>query len=146
MTLSPAGENLIKGFEALRLEAYQDEKGIWTIGWGHTLNVKPGDVITEDQAEMFFQLDTLSTVNAVNALVKVPLTQNQFDALVSLVFNIGNAAFRGSHILVCLNLRDYQGAAERFLQWDHETIGGVLQVSQGLLKRRTRERDFFLTV
>ena len=144
MNLSDNGESFIKGFEKLSLAAYQDQAGIWTIGWGHTGGVQPGEEITQDQAELYFKSDVATAIGAVNRCVKVALTQNQFDALVSFVYNIGAYAFKGSHVLELLNDLNYLDAANHLLKWDHVTIGGVLQESEGLLNRRMAERKLFL--
>ncbi|MEE1209841.1 MAG: lysozyme, partial [Parafannyhessea umbonata] len=103
MRLSQNGVNFIKSHEALRLKAYQDSKGVWTIGWGHTKNVHPGDVITREQAEQFIRDDFAWVERTLNAdLVagrdKPLVTQNEFDALCSLVFNIGSDAYLDSTV------------------------------------------------
>ena len=95
--------NFIKSHEALRLKAYQDSKGVWTIGWGHTKGVQPGDVITREQAEQFIRDDFAWVERPLNAdLVTgrdMPLvTQNEFDALCALVFNIGSDAYLESTV------------------------------------------------
>jgi lysozyme len=135
-----AGLDLTKKFEGLRLRAYQDSVGVWTIGYGHTgKDVMEGTVITEQQAIAMLISDISTAVAAVNRLVKVGLTQNQFDALVDFVFNLGVKAFQNSTLLLKLNKLDYPGAAEEFLKWDH--AGG--KVLSGLLARRQTEEAMF---
>lgn len=135
-------ENLIKKWEKLKLVAYlPTPDDVWTIGWGHTLGVKKGDRITKDQAQEFFIQDKQWAEDAVNQKVKVPLTQEQFDALVSLVFNIGANAFSRSTLLKKLNRKDYQGAADQFNVWVKQK-GKTLT---GLVRRRAEERSYFLS-
>src|SRR5882762_6001421 len=99
MNLSEDGKQFIKDREVLRLEAYQDEIGIWTIGWGHIAGVKAGDVCSIEQAEAWFSQDVAPRETCVNELVKVELTQGQFDALCSFTFNLGCTALRNSTML-----------------------------------------------
>lgn len=134
-------EYLIKKWEALRLEAYLPTKDdVWTIGWGHTAGVYQGMKITEAQAQKFFEDDVAWATDAVNKLVKVELSQNQFDALVSFVFNIGLGAFSKSTMLRKLNAGDYEGAASEFPRWNKQA-GKVLK---GLVNRRQEEMEYFL--
>lgn len=135
-------ENLIKKWEKLKLVAYlPTPDDVWTIGWGHTLGVEKGDKITKDQAQEFFIQDKQWAEDAVNQNVKVPLTQEQFDALVSLVFNIGANSFSRSTLLKKLNRKDYQGAADQFNVWVKQK-GKTLT---GLVRRRAEERSYFLS-
>ncbi len=100
MKLSVNGMNHIKNWEGLRLKAYKCPAGVWTIGYGHTgPDVKPGGTITQAQADALLDKDTDDAESAVNTLVKVPLSQNQFDALVSFVFNTGIGSFKNSTLL-----------------------------------------------
>jgi len=138
-TLSRNGLDLIKGFEGLRLSAYQDAAGVWTIGYGHTGSVHPGDRITQAQAEALLQKDTAWAQQAVRDQVKVPLTQGQFDALTSFTFNLGAGALAKSTLLRKLNAGDYAGAQAEFGKWVH--AGG--QVLQGLVRRRAAEAELF---
>jgi lysozyme len=141
---SPAGRERIAKHEGCVLTAYPDPGTggePWTIGVGHTGDVKKGDRITHEQAMAFLAADLRTAEVAVETLVKVPLNQNQFDALVSFVFNVGPGAFRGSTLLRKLNLGDYGGAAYQLLVWCR--AGG--KVMAGLLRRRNDERDLFLT-
>lgn len=135
-------EHLIKKWEALKLEAYlPTPNDKWTIGWGHTKTARPGMKITEERAEILFDSDVAWAVDAVNKLVKVPLTQNQFDALVSFVFNIGETNFRTSTLLRKLNAKDYEGAARELPRWNKQK-GKVLK---GLVRRRAEEMEIFLS-
>lgn len=141
MKIAEPGLAIIKASEALRLKAYLPTKDdVPTIGYGHTRGVKLGDTCTLEQAEAWLREDCEDAENDVLATVKVPLTQNQFDALVSLVFNIGGKAFRASTLLKRLNAKLYQQAADQFPRWNKQA-GKVLN---GLTKRRARERSLFL--
>lgn len=136
----------IKEHEALRLTAYLPTKDdVWTIGWGHTKTAKQGMVITEAQAEQLLRDDLAWVEGAIDNLVKVTLTQNQRDALGSLIFNIGATNFSKSTVLRKLNAKDYLGAADAFLMWnkqkDKQT--GQMVVLSGLTKRRQQERNLF---
>lgn len=134
-------EELIKKWEGLRLEAYlPTPNDVWTIGWGHTKGVKKGDVITQEEAQEFFEQDTAWVVDAVNK-VEVDLNQHQFDALCSFVYNVGETAFYKSTLLRKLNSGDYEGAANEFPRWNKQS-GRVLR---GLVRRREDERQYFLT-
>jgi lysozyme len=146
MDLSENGEILIKSFEGFSLVGYlptSSDKN--TIGYGSThifgRLVILGEKITEEQAEEQFQKDVSWAINTVNKLVKVDLNQNQFDALVSLCYNIGGTLFTSSTLLKLLNNEDYSGAADQFLVWDTQNH----KVLQGLLNRRQKERDLFLS-
>lgn len=144
MVISANGRKMIESFEGLRLTAYRDVRGIPTIGYGHTgPSVVPGMTITQDQADAFMAADLDFAEQVVNQDVKAALTQNQFDALVSLVYNIGGANFYVSTVLRKLNqgTPDYVGAAEAFLLWC-KTNG---EVNPGLLNRRNVEMKLFLT-
>jgi lysozyme len=146
MKLSPKGLELIKGDEGLRLKAYQDQKGIWTIGYGHTLGVTPGMVITKEEALSLLDEDADSAESDINRLVKVSLSQNEFDALVGIRFNIGSGYFAGSTLLRKLNAGDKAGAADQFLVWNKLTMpDGTVVESDGHTTRRNRERMLFLT-
>lgn len=140
MQISQAGIDAIKDYEGVRLKAYDDGVGVWTIGVGHTAGVKRGDEITMAQVDEFLRADLAEAQKAVNTLVTTPLTQGQFDALVSFVFNLGAGAFKGSTLLKKLNAGDYDGAADELLRWNR--AGG--RVLAGLTKRRISERIMFL--
>lgn len=144
MILSNKGRKFIQNFEGLRLEAYLCPAGVWTIGYGHTSGVQKGQIITLQQAEAYFNRDISQFVNSVNNLVKVSLTQGQFDALVSFTFNCGIGNFRSSTLLRLLNNGDYKGAAEQFLVWNKIRKNGKLVSCEGLTNRRKAEREMFV--
>jgi lysozyme len=140
-TYSKDGLELTEEFEACRLTAYLDIKGVLTIGFGHTgPDVHPGMVITQAEADALLVKDVQVAVVAVNRLVKVNLSQNQFDALTDWTFNLGEGTLARSTLLRDLNAGDYAGAAQQFELWDH--AGGVVML--GLLRRRQAERDLFI--
>lgn len=140
MKISSKGINLIKHFEGVRLNAYQDSVGVWTIGYGHTKGVHAGMKITETEAENFLEQDLATFETGVSNLVKVPVNQHQYDALVSFAFNLGLGNLAGSTLLHKLNAKDYHGAAEEFGKWVHAGH----QVLQGLVSRRKAEEELFL--
>lgn len=144
MRLSQAGIDAIKRHEGLRLHAYLDSAGVPTIGYGHTAGVEMGQHISDQRAEEFLRADLLWAENAVNSVVRVPVSQAQYDALVSLTFNIGESAFRTSTLVQKLNDGDMAGAANEFLRWDKATVNGQKQVIPGLSSRRAAERQLFL--
>lgn len=136
----------IKEHEGLRLVAYLDSVGVWTIGYGDTgPDVVKGLTITKAQAEERLRKRLVEFEGYVNRAVKVKLTQNQFDALVSLVYNIGPTNFNSSTLLRKLNAGDYAGAADQFLVWNKGRVGGKLQVIDGLTNRRKKERQLFVS-
>ena len=139
MSLSQSGLNLIKSHEGLRTTAYKDPVGVWTIGYGHTGTAKPGQKITEAQAEQLLRQDVGWAEAAVRKNVKVPLTQGQFDALVSFTFNLGAGALSRSTLLKKLNAGDYAGAQAEFGKFVH--AGG--RVLPGLVRRRNEEAQMF---
>ena len=146
MMLGLNGRKLIQRFERCCLEAYPDDRGIWTIGWGHTgKDVYPGLRWTQAQADSYFLIDTSTAQSVVNRTIKVPVNQNQFDAMVSLAFNIGITAFGCSTLGRMVNGNDFVGAAAQFLLWDHEKINGVARVDPGLETRREAEEALFKT-
>lgn len=149
----------IKGHEGFSLVAYPDpaspkaiairkgkpHKGLsgspWTVGWGHTgPEVVEGYTITLPKAEELLSSDLRTAEGYVNRLVKVKLAQNQFDALVSFVYNVGGGNFESSTLLRLLNSGDYEGAADQFKRWN-KAKGIVLN---GLVTRREEERELFL--
>lgn len=137
--------SVIKNFEGLRLEAYIDIAGIWTIGYGDTgPDVKKGLTITKEEAERRLRARLVGFEGWVNRVVAVPLTQPQFDALVSLIYNIGPTNFKASTLLKKLNAKDYKGAADQFLVWNKARVKGELRVVKGLDDRRKAERKLFL--
>lgn len=145
MRPSPAAYALIKEFEGLRLHAYQDSAGVWTIGWGHTGDVRRGQSITVHQAEALLALDIGIAAAAVNRHVDAPLSQGMFDALVSFTFNLGERRLAESTLLKKLNLRDYAAAANEFPKWVKATVRGKKVTLAGLVRRRAAERSLFLS-
>jgi lysozyme len=140
MTPSQKCLDLVAEFEGCRLTAYLDQAGVWTIGFGCTGgNVTEGTVWTQEQANAQLQ-ERLSAIGRIIAQKVVPLlNQNQFDALCSLVYNIGPGAFSGSTMLRLLNQRDMVGASGQFPLWDK--VAGI--PSPGLLRRRLAEQQLF---
>jgi len=139
MHISETGLALIRQAEGLRLSAYRCPAGIPTIGYGSTAGVKLGQAITAERAEQLLGEDVRQFEAAVSRLVKVPLTQGQFDALVSFAFNLGAKALGDSTLLRLLNAGDYSGAAAQFDRWVYAS-GKKLS---GLVKRRAAERALF---
>ena len=139
LKLSDTGLALIKEFEGLKLNAYFCSVGVLTIGWGTTAGVKPGDKITEAQAEEMLRADVVKFERGVFDAVKVPLAQHQFDALVVLAYNIGLGAFRTSTLLRLLNKGELSAAAKQFDRWNR----GGGKVLAGLTRRRAAERKLF---
>src|SRR5215469_3780675 len=139
-TYSQNGLALTQKFEGLRLTAYQDQVGVWTIGYGHTgKDVLPNLTITQEQADNLLMQDVASAVAAVNRLVTVTFHQNGFDALVDFAFNLGNNALAGSTLLRKLNASDFPGACAEFPKWCK--AGG--KTVPGLLRRRQAEQQLF---
>ena len=133
--INAAGLALVKAQEGLRLEAYRDGGGVWTIGYGHTRGVKPGDVISRERAELLLDTDLAEAERIVAELVHVPLTDNQFAALVDFVFNEGAGAFAGSTLLKKLN----QGAHALVPACLKSWVFDKGKVAPGLVKRRAAE-------
>ncbi|MFH2557768.1 lysozyme [Klebsiella aerogenes] len=146
MQTSEKGIALIKQFEGCKLTAYQDSVGVWTIGYGWTQPVdgKPiraGMTIKQETAERLLKTGLVSYESDVSRLVKVSLTQGQFDALVSFTYNLGARSLSTSTLMRKLNAGDYAGAADEFLRWNK--AGG--KVLNGLTRRREAERALFLS-
>lgn len=144
MKISQRGIDAIKRHEGARLNAYLDVAGIPTIGVGHTQGVELGQQITQAQADEFLRSDLAWVEQCIAETVQVSLTQQQYDALCSLIFNIGAGAFKGSTLLRHLNAGDYSGAADEFLRWNKARVNGVMTVVPGLASRRAVERSMFL--
>ena len=135
------GIDIIKKFEGCKLKAYLCPAGIPTIGYGHTYGVKLERVISKAEAEVLLDHDYQDALNAVEELVKVPLTENQLGALSSFVFNLGRGKLIGSTLRKKLNQGDYKGAAEEFDKWVF--AGG--QKLNGLMARRAAEKELFVS-
>lgn len=141
LSLSAAGISFLQQHEGLVQLVYPDPVGIPTVCWGHMdPALKAGTRYSKARCEALLKMDTMSAHKALADLVKVPLSQNQYDALVSLVFNIGRDAFSRSTLLRKLNDGDYDGAAEEFPRWSY--AGG--RKIQGLLSRRIDEQALFI--
>ncbi|BEO21897.1 lysozyme [Serratia marcescens] len=146
MQISKSGIELIKRFEGLRLKAYQDSVGVWTIGYGWTQpvdgkKVGPGMQIDQATADRLLKCGVVQYEQGVNQLVKVKITQGQFDALVSFAYNLGLRSLSTSTLLKKLNDGDKQGAADEFGKWVN--AGG--KRLDGLVARRAAEREMFLS-
>jgi lysozyme len=143
MKTSNAGVELIARFEGVRLKAYDDGVGVWTIGYGHTgPDVHPGLTITMKRARELLRQDLAGAEAQVNKTIKRPLNQSQFDALVSLVFNTGPLPLRRT-LGSCVNNGDVPGASGEFPKWCKATKNGQLIVLEGLVRRRKAEREMF---
>lgn len=145
MQTSEQGLYLIRHSEGLSLIAYLCPAGVWTIGYGHTKGVKKGDTCTREQAEKWLLEDVRDAITSIAAMVTVPLSQGQIDALVSFVFNFGAAKFQTSTLLRLLNEGKYKEAAEQFPRWINGTNPktGLREVMPGLVKRRAAEKTLF---
>lgn len=146
MQISKTGFELIKRFEGLELKAYQDSVDVWTIGYGWTKpvdgkKVGPGIVIDQATADRLLKCGVVQYEQGVNQLVKVKITQGQFDALVSFAYNLGLRSLSTSTLLKKLNAGDKLGAADEFGKWIN--AGGVKL--NGLVKRRAAERELFVS-
>lgn len=142
-TTSPEGLAFLKAREGCRLESYKDTVGVWTIGYGHTgeldgTELGPGLKISQQYADQLLSKRLKDEFEpCVNNSIKTPLTQHQFDALVSFCYNIGTGAFSKSTMVKKINLRDYAGAANEFDKW-HKPVE--------ITGRRDKEKDLFLGI
>jgi lysozyme len=145
MRVSQALVDDLKRLEGCRLTAYLDRAGVWTIGYGHTKGVKEGDVITQARAEQIYFEDLDFFAPEVEKLIKRPVNQNQFDALVCLAFNIGTGpkGLGGSELLKRFNLNDVEGAAEQFARWIH-VRGPQVELAIGTTGEAVSEWQSFL--
>jgi len=154
-TTNAAGIAIIKDYEGLVLTATPDPGGVLTIGYGHTLDVHAGEMITEAQAEQLLAQDLATFEAGVSALLNVPTTSNQFSAMVSLAYNIGlgrpataskhATGFISSTVLADHNAQDFPAAAAAFALWDKGHVNGQLVVEPGLVARRAAESELYLT-
>ncbi len=149
MRISQNCLDLIKKWEGLFLNAYIDPVGIPTIGYGtirypNGQTVRLGERISERDAEGYLRYECSKIAQEISKLIKVPVNQNQFDALVSFSYNVGTGAFQGSTLLRKLNQGDYQGAANEFSRWVNGVVNGVKQPLPGLVSRRADEQRLFL--
>lgn len=158
MKTGTSGRELIELYEGTgpvkggKCQPYVCPAGYWTIGYGSRFLADGTEVnpktkgMTLEEAETLLQTTLSKYEAAVNRLVKVPLNQNQFDALVCFVYNLGEANLGASTLLKYLNLGDYLGAADQFLVWNKGRVNGAMVTLPGLVKRRQAERDLFLKV
>lgn len=142
--ISEKGFTLIREFEGLQLEAYKDTGGVWTIGFGtikypNGISVKKGDMCTIQQAEQWLKNDCKWVDTCLDKNIKVNLNQNQFDALASFVYNIGETAFVKSTMLALLNENSLTLAASQFDRWVYDNGKKI----QGLVNRRSKEKALF---
>ena len=138
-TISDEGLDLIKQFEGCELTSYVCPSGVYTIGYGHTGDVLPGQTITQAEADKLLKDDVKRFEVGVNNYTNVPLNQSQYDALVSFTFNVGLGAYRDSTLLRLLNGADYEGAAGQFGRWVNGSNGPL----PGLGRRREAEEKLF---
>lgn len=146
LTTKKSGRDLIKEHEGYSDVTYNDTAGKPTIGWGH--KILPNESftqITKAFAEKLLDQDIKYAENAVRYYVTAPLTQNQYDALVSFVYNVGVPAFINSTLLKKLNAGDYNGTANEFKRWKYVTVNGEKIVDQGLVNRRAKETTVFIS-
>lgn len=141
MNTSKKGKALIKKYEGCRLKAYKCPAGVLTIGYGHTNNVRTDDVITQAEADKLLDIDIAIKEKEVSSVLKVPVTQGQYDALVSFTFNLGIGNLKNSTLLRLLNQKNYKGAAQQFDRW----VYAGNKVLAGLVKRRNEEKELFLS-
>jgi len=139
MKISQEGLSLIKKFEGCELEAYKCAAGVWTIGYGSTKSVKEGDTLTQEKADKLLLHEMNEYEGYVNEMVKVDLKQNEFDSLVSWVFNLGPSNLSSSTLLQKLNNKDWDDVPNQIKRWNK--AGG--QVKQGLVRRREAEALLF---
>jgi lysozyme len=149
MKTSQRGISFIAKEEGERLTAYNDIAGVPTISVGVTDGVTAEDVhnqrtITREESQAMFAMALASRESAVERLCTLKPNQNQFDAMVSLVYNIGKSGFAKSSVLKAHNSGDFQGAAKAFLLWNKSRVAGELQVIKGLSDRRARESELYL--
>ena len=141
MKTSPKGIALIKEFEGLRLKAYQCPGGVWTIGYGHTAGVKPGMLISKAQAEEYLKADLIAFERYLNGL-GLALNQNQFDALISFIYNVGTGNFSNSTLLRKVRANPQENSImDEFLRWVYSK-GRVLP---GLQRRRLAEMKLYFS-
>ena len=140
MNISKEGLSLIKKFEGCEIEADLCPAGVWTIGFGHTKDVKEGDKINKEEADYLLQEEMIEYESYINDFVEVPLNQNQFDALCSWVYNLGPTNLKNSTMLRVLNEEKYADVPQEIKRWNK--AGG--EVLDGLIKRREAEAKMFL--
>lgn len=149
-SVSQEGIDLVKRFEGLHklkddgmVHAYRCPAGKWTISWGHCKGVRSGMKVTMAQSEQFLSDDLEEHGKIVKKYVNVPLTQSQYDALTSFVFNLGGGNFRSSTLLKKLNMGDYDAVPEQIMRWNKARVDGKLTALRGLTRRRAAEAAIF---
>jgi lysozyme len=140
MNISLDGIALVKQFEGCKLEAYDDGGGVQTIGYGHTDGVREGQACTQEQADCWLSGELAKIAQWLDKTLAIDVSQKQFDALCSFVYNVGEGAFLKSTLLRKLNAGDIAGAAAEFQKWDHDNG----RVVAGLTKRRAAEARLFM--
>ncbi|MCI5047500.1 MAG: lysozyme [Aquisalinus sp.] len=144
MQTGETGLNLIKAYEGLRMTAHYTPSQEWTVGYGHRSSARHGMSVTEGDAIRLLQEDVKSFETIIEENVRAPLNQNEHDALISLLFNIGEGNFKRSTVLRKLNAGDKLGAAEAFEKWTKAKVNGELVTLDGLVRRRAAEKSLFL--
>lgn len=144
MKTGDTGLNLIKGYEGLRMSAHYTPNEEWTVGYGHTASARHGLSVTEGDAERLLRQDVQPIEKLIADTVRAPLNQNEHDAIVSLVFNIGEENWKRSTVLRKLNEGDKLGAARAFEMWSKARVNGELVSLDGLVRRRAAEKSLFL--
>lgn len=136
-------KELIKRFEGLRLKAYICPAGKLTIGYGHVIKEHESKEITLEDAERLLDIDCAVAMVRIRDLVKIKLSDNRMQALISFVFNVGVGNFASSTLLKKINTADWNGAAKEFLRWDKARVNGKMKALPGLTKRRKAEMELF---
>ena len=144
MRTGDTGLNLIKGYEGLRMSAHYAPTEQWTVGYGHTGSARHGMSVTEGDAERLLKDDVRPIEQVISDTVRAPLNQNEHDALVSLIFNIGEDNWKRSTALRKLNAGDKLGAANAFELWTKAFVNNELTTLDGLVRRRAAEKSLFL--
>ena len=144
MRTGDTGLNLIKGYEGLRMSAHYAPTEQWTVGYGHVSSARHGMSVTEGDAERLLKDDIQPIEQLISDTVRAPLNQNEHDALVSLIFNIGEENWRRSTVLRKLNAGDKLGAANAFELWSKAFVSNELVTLDGLVRRRAAEKSLFL--
>jgi len=139
MKISQEGLSLIKKFEGCELEAYKCAAGVWTIGYGSTKGVKEGDTLTEEETDNLLLHEMDEYEGYVLEAVEMPLSQHQFDAIVSWTFNLGPSNLKASTMLKVLNKGNYEDVPAQIKRWNK--AGG--KVLEGLIRRREAEALLF---
>ncbi|MEL6359583.1 MAG: lysozyme [Pseudomonadota bacterium] len=144
MKTGDTGLNLIKGYEGLRMSAHYTPNEEWTVGYGHTDSARHGMSVTEVEAERLLRQDVQPIEKLLSDTVRAPLNQNEHDAIVSLIFNIGEVNWKRSTVLRKLNEGDKLAAARAMEMWTMARVNGELVSLDGLVRRRAAEKSLFL--